>query len=182
MAKPFDASLKAMLEVWELSPDALLAGGLATLPLAPIGATVEGDLPRVVARMGERFDKPEAKRQAPELWAASSILMGLKYERALIERLITEVRGMAESVTIDIFKEWGAKELARKIILQQGTVRFGEPPDAVKQAIERTEELTRLVELATRLLQVDSWDELLAPPTAAKPKKPAAKPAPRRKK
>jgi hypothetical protein len=102
--------------------------------------------------------------------------MGLKYERALIERIIHGVRGMAESVTIDIFKEWGALERSRKTLLQLGTIRFGKPTDEVKHAIEAIDELDRFDALNAQLLSANGWDELLAPPEP-KPRK-----APRRKK
>ena len=167
-----------VIRVWELPPDVLLAGGFATLPLAPIGAVTEAELPGMIRRMGERLAEPAAVEAAPELWTASSILMGLKYEKALIQRLIQEVRGMAESVTIEIFEEWGALKRAKKTILQMGAVKFGTPPsDEVRQRIQGIDDLNRFDQLDIRLLQVNSWGELLAEPPPVKPAK-----VPRRKK
>jgi hypothetical protein len=167
-----------VIRVWELSPEPLLTGGLATLPLAPISAIGRTELPAVVRRMGERLAQPALASVAPELWTASSILMGLKYERALIQRLVHEVRGMAESVTIQIFEEWGALKRARKSILRMGAMKIGTPaPDEVKQRIEAIDDLNRFDELELRLFQVNSWDDLLAEPGPAKRAK-----APRRKK
>jgi hypothetical protein len=122
--------------------------------------------------MGERLATPEVAPVAPELWAASSILMGLKYEAALIERLISEVRGMAESVTIGIFERWGAVKRSKQTLLRLGTELFGEPSEEVKNTIEAISDIARFDELDGRLLKVESWDELLAAP-AAKPKKKA---------
>lgn len=164
-----------VIRVWALPPELLLAGGLATLPLAPIGAVTTDKLPRIIRRMGERLAAPTATDVAPELWTATMILMGLKFEKALIQKLIHEVRGMAESVTIDIFKEWGAMERSRKILLQQGAELFGPPTDEVKQQIQGVSDLDRFDELSLRLLKVKNWDELLAPPApppkAAKPRR-----------
>lgn len=87
---------------------------------------------------------------------------------------------MAESVTFNIWKRWGAVEHTKELILRQGTELFGEPTDAVREAIMRIEttELPRLDALSVRLLKVNSWDELLAGPApakkAAKRKKPKA--------
>jgi hypothetical protein len=161
-----------VIRVWELPPELLLTGGLATLPLAPLGAVTAGQLPGVVKRMGDRLADPVVAPQAPEVWAASSILMGLKYEEALIERLVSEVRGMAESVTIKIFERWGALKQAKETILDLGTIKFGPPSDAVREQVQGIAELARFTELNRRLLNVNSWDELLAPPPPkAKPRK-----------
>lgn len=82
---------------------------------------------------------------------------------------------MAESVTIKIFEEWGALKQAKQTILQLGTIRFGEPSEEVKRAVEGIDKLDRFDDLNIRLLKVGSWDELLAAP-APKPRK-----SPRRK-
>lgn len=166
-----------VIRVWELDPDAILGGGLATLPLAPLGAVGRDELPGVVKRMGERLAAPGLADIAPELWTASSILMGLRYDEALIERLVSEVRGMAESVTIKIFERWGALKQAKQTLLQQGTVLFGEPSDEVKQAVQAIDTLDRFDRLNVRLFEVESWADLLAAPPPPKPRK-----APRRKK
>lgn len=163
-----------VIRVWELPAEALLAGGLATLPLAPLGAVRRVDVPSLMRRMGERLKEPDAAEQASELWAASAILMGLKYEKVWIKRLIQEVRGMAESVTIDIFKEWGALEQSRKVILQLGTELFGPPTDEIRAQVQGIESLTRFDHLNIRLLKAKTWDELLAPP----PRRPRAKKKP----
>lgn len=156
-----------VIRVWELPPEPLLAGGLATLALAPLGRVTAAELPAVVRRMGERLTESAYSLRAPEVWTASSILMGLKYEEALIERLVSEVRGMAEFVTIKIFERWGAIKRAKETLIQMGTVKFGgEPSDAQREQILAIGELPRFDELNIRLLGVNSWDELLAPPPA----------------
>lgn len=74
---------------------------------------------------------------------------------------------MAESVTIKIFERWGALKQAKQSLIQQGTVKFGgEPSDAQREQILAIGDLSRFDELNIRLLRVNSWDELLAPPPA----------------
>jgi hypothetical protein len=54
------------------------------------------------------------------------------------------------------------REEARAILLRLGTRRFGEPPDQTRAALEGITEIERLEALSERLLDVESWDELLA--------------------
>jgi hypothetical protein len=52
--KPFDPTLKSMVEVgpmirvWQIPPAQLLAGGLGTVPLAPVSAVTERELPGII--------------------------------------------------------------------------------------------------------------------------------------
>src|SRR5207253_2343305 len=109
---------------------AWLLGGLGLVPLAPLGSVQKADLPSVVAQMKQRFDR-EAPSQAKELWFAAYILMGLRYERAMVQSLLRGVVNMKESVTYQaILEEGEAKgkaEEARKMLLLQGREQFGEP-------------------------------------------------------
>src|SRR5438270_5708657 len=135
-AEPFDAALRyRVLRVWEVPAAAWLSGGLGLVPLAPLGSVQKADLPAVVAQMKERFDR-EAPSQAKELWSAAYILMGLRYESALVQLLLRGVLNMKESTTYQAILEEGeaigvakgkaegeAKgkaEEARKMLLLQG--------------------------------------------------------------
>src|SRR5438105_5140841 len=137
--EPFDAALRyRILRGWEVPAAAWLSGGLGLVPLAPLGSVQKADLPAVVAQMKQRFDR-EAPRQAKELWFAAYILMGLRYESAIVQSLLRGVVNMKESTTYQaILKEGkaegkaigiaeGKAEEARKMLLLQGRDRFGEP-------------------------------------------------------
>ncbi len=77
---------------------------------------------------------------------------------------------MKESVTYQAIlaegeakgKAEGRAEEARRLILRQGTKRFGPPGASVEAAIVGIGSVERLELLAERLLEVESWDELLA--------------------
>ena len=45
-------------------------------------------LPAVIARMKRRLGRQVTPRRAAEVWSAAYILMGLRYEQALVQRLL----------------------------------------------------------------------------------------------
>jgi Domain of unknown function (DUF4351) len=53
-------------------------------------------------------------------------------------------------------------EGARHVLLRQGRAKFGEPDAATLAAIESLTDLGRIEQLGERLLQVNSWQELLS--------------------
>jgi predicted transposase YdaD len=88
-----------VVRTWERPADEILAGGLATLPLAPLAKVKENELPTVIHAMQERLDREATKNQAETLWTSTYLLMGLKYSDELIDRLLEGVQNMEESVT-----------------------------------------------------------------------------------
>jgi predicted transposase YdaD len=68
-----------LIRVWELQVETVLAGGLGTLPLAPIAAVDRPQLPDVYRRVAARLDREAQKTRADELWLATYILSGLRY-------------------------------------------------------------------------------------------------------
>jgi hypothetical protein len=167
--EPFEAALRyRVVRVWEVPAAAWLAGGLGLVPLAPLGAVRQADLPAVVAQMKRRFDR-EAPRLAAELWSATYILMGLRYQDALIQTLLRGVATMEESVTYQAIlrkgealgEAKGKAEEARRVLLLLGRTRFGEPSAEAVAALDALSDVGRLEELAVRLLRAGSWEELL---------------------
>ena len=55
----------------------------------------------------------------------------------------------------------GAAEQLRKVIRQLGEARFGKPTAAVRERLEDLTDLAELERLTDRLLQVETWSELL---------------------
>jgi predicted transposase YdaD len=165
--EPADVTLRyRVVRIWPVPPEHWLAGGLGVLPLAPLGAVREAELPAVLARMKERVDREATRSQATEFWSATYILMGVRYEQALIDRLLQGVLTMEESVTYQAILRKGeakgeAKE-ARRILLLLGREMFGEPQADVQAALDALSDVRRLEELAVRLRHVSGWQELLA--------------------
>ena len=57
---------------------------------------------------------------------------------------------------------WAAE--ARDILVRLGSKRFGPPDRRVRAALDRLDDRQRLERLTERLLEAESWDELLAIP------------------
>lgn len=56
----------------------------------------------------------------------------------------------------------GEAKSAREILLRLGRKRFGEPDEGLVQALEAITSAETLQDIAVRLLEVESWEELLA--------------------
>jgi predicted transposase YdaD len=170
---PYDVFRYQAIRAWELSPSALLAGGPGTLPLAPISAVTEGELTGIIDQMKRRL-----RHHARELWAATFILMGLRYSETVAQQLLRGVVSMEESVTYQAIlregrekgiqegRQEGAVAQARKLLLRLGQDSLG-PPDKRKRAvIESLNDPLQLEDLCLRLRDVSSWRELLEPLTS----------------
>jgi predicted transposase YdaD len=153
-----------VIRVWELPLEQLLAGGIGTLALAPICSIAEGEVRRVIRRMKQRLSGPRAPRRAADVWAATYVLLGLRYSDELAHALFEEVLGMEESATYRAIVRRGRAEEARHVLLLQGETKFGPADAPTRGAIEAMNDLPGLEALAVRLLSADSWQELLAPP------------------
>ena len=166
LGEPFDVALRyRVVRVWQVAAERWLAGGLGLVPLAPLGDVRPQDLPDVIARMKRRLEREVPSRRAADLWSAAFILMGMRYERAFVQRLLQGVLTMKESVTYQAIIEEGeakGKALeARKMIVLQGGSKFGKPSAEVEAALNALSDVRKLEKLGVRLLRVSSWEELL---------------------
>jgi predicted transposase YdaD len=154
-----------VLRIWQLSPQPLLTSGLSLLPLAPISAVTEADLPSIMERMGKRLAARRARRQAATIWAASYVLLGLRYSSSLAEQLFRGVLTMKESTTyraiLEEGREEGAVAEAKRVLRLLGDDALGAPDDRSASAIERLDDLATLESLLKRLRTVENWKELL---------------------
>jgi predicted transposase YdaD len=164
-----------VVRVWELAPGPLLAGGLGTLPLATVSAVTEAELPGIIERMQRRLSGRRARRQAQRIWAASYILLGLRYSPGLAAQLFRGVVTMKESSTYQAILEEGrgegAMHEARKLLRLVGDDAFGPPDARTAAAIDRIHDLSRLEELCKRARAATNWQELLG----ERPSRPAGR-------
>lgn len=153
-----------VLRVWERPAAEFLRGPLGLLPLAPIADVREAELPAVVGAMKARLEPDEA--QAARLWAATYLLMGLRYDRALATILLSGVRQMEQSTTYQAIIERGAAQgalaEARSLLLLLGEDKFGAPGPDVTAAVGAISDKSRLERLARRVSTAATWDDLLA--------------------
>jgi predicted transposase YdaD len=162
-----------VIRLWELPADELLHGPLGTLPLAALTDDAVPALPSVVGQIDDRL-RHEADPQAGTgtLRTALYVLLGLRYDQGVIERLFQGVQEMEESVTYQAIIEKGrllgeAKgriQEARRIVRLQGQRRFGTPDSAVEAALNAITDLERLERLAEKLPTATDWTDLLATP------------------
>ena len=159
-----------VVRVWELPVQSLLEGGLSTLPLAPISGVDKKDLPHVIERMRGRLRKKGALGH--ELWAATYVLMGLRYERELINHLLRGVITMEESTTYQAIVEegiakglqQGAIQALQRVLLRMGADYLGVPGAQVKAAVEAVASPERLEELVRHAPKASNWEDLLGLP------------------
>ena len=170
------------MRIWEQPFAEVLAAGLPVLPLVPVADVEPAKVPEVLMAISERLVRETSPEQAATLWAATKVLMGLRYPKEQVEgfmrgasAMILGIRGIEESTVYqDIFAKGeaegeakgrleGAIEGARKTLLRQGRKKLGRPSEAVESQITALGDLDRLNELLDRILGVSTWDELLAP-------------------
>ncbi len=166
-----------VVRAWEKPVEEILQGGLATLPLAPISMVSVQELPGVIQRMEERLSWEAEPGVAEDLWTATYLLMGLLYPRDFVSRLLQGVRNMRESSTYQAILNEGeaigearGKSIgevagriaeARKTILTLGRKRFGELPANLQTSLDAVSDVDALDEIIDRILDVESWDELI---------------------
>jgi predicted transposase YdaD len=171
--KPYMTFTYHVCRAWQLPVEKLLRGGPGTLPLAPISAVAERDLPDIIKEMDARLQRRRLRSLAPKLWAATYILMGMRYAPELIDVLFRRITSMKESSTYQaILREGmnegraqgmaeGAVAELKKVILLQGTNRFGDPGTQSRAELEKIDDLERLEQMSLYLLQAAGWNELL---------------------
>jgi hypothetical protein len=103
--------------------------------------------------------------------------MGLRYEEEQVDAIIEGVSAMLygiegleeSSVYQGILRRGRAEgeaagrvQEARQSLLRQGRKKFGPPDERVEDTVAMISDLDRLHDLADRIFDVSSWEELLA--------------------
>lgn len=156
-----------VVRLWKEAPETYLNGSIALVPLAPLTAVNEPELPGLIRRMGDRINR-ESPFRAAKLWAASYVLMGLRFSDDLIDGLLGGVRNMKESTTYQKILREGREEgriaEARRFLVLLGTKRFGEPDAACATALEAIQSAERLEAMGQRIVSepaLGTWEDLL---------------------
>lgn len=157
-----------VVRVWQVPPERLLAR-LSTLPLAPISAVTEAEVPGIIEQMAARLGRRDARARAGDLWTAAYILMGARYSRDEVRALLRGVRHMSESPTWRaIFEEGAEKGVAagvltglRRAILLVGEPRWGAASSRVRKRLERITDSGRLEKMLARIETAPDWSALL---------------------
>lgn len=169
-----------VIRVWKEPLATFLTGSIATLPLAPLADVPVEQIDSVVLVMEQRLKEAGTDPvSANEMWAATYILMGMRYPEEVTSQLLAKVSHMRESTTYQAIlaegetkgrvegrvegRAEGGVEVMHKVLLRLGTHRFGPAPDNIRIAIEAITDLERLESLTEKVLDVSSWDDLLDP-------------------
>jgi hypothetical protein len=157
-----------VIRVWELPPQRLLSGGIGTLPLAPISAVTEAQLPAVIEAVARRIEREAAPQEVPELWTCTRILMGIRWPRQVIHQVLKGARQMKDSVVYQEILEEGMEKgrvaEARLYLLRRGAKKLGIPDASVHSRLDMVSDASTLEELTDRVLDGSfaTWAELLA--------------------
>ncbi len=106
-----------VIRIWLQPPARLLEGGLPVIPLAPVSDVDPDQLAGVVKAVAERLRREAGPELRMTLWAATQILMGLKYPKEKVSELTKEITTMVlgiqgieeSSVYQDIFAKGEAR-------------------------------------------------------------------------
>ncbi len=138
-----------VVRVWERPASDFLNGPLGLLPLAPLADVNAADLPAVVTGIRARLGVEVARPLAAKLWSAAYVLMGLKYNEALIDSVLSGVMQMEESVTYQAILrrgmqdgiqqgiQQGSAQEALKVLFRQGRKKFGCAVRGARGCVER---------------------------------------------
>jgi len=123
-------------------------------------------VPDVLLRLNERTARDTDPTTTSRLFAAVSILLKLRYGMDTTNDLLDRIPGIRE---LDIFKRFadeghakGRREEAVRSLGLMGRKKFGPPTAAHEAALAAVTDITQLEVLQMKLLDVNTWDELLA--------------------
>jgi predicted transposase YdaD len=161
-----------VVRAWTLPVEDVLAGGLGTLPLAPLADVAQDRLPTLLRRMDDRFRAEAAAREVNDFWTATYVLAALRYRAEVLRMIESLRRAMRDSWAYqEIVEEGrveglaaGRAEGARLTLLRIGTRRLGRPSAATVAALEATSDVEHIERMAERVLDAATWDEVLATP------------------
>jgi hypothetical protein len=110
-----------VVRIWQRPVAEVLAAGLPVLPLAPVSDVGPEELPQVLLAISERLRHETGPEQAATIWAATRVLMGLRFSKEQVDgftkgvaAMILGIRGIEESsVYQDIFAKGEAKGRAQ---------------------------------------------------------------------
>jgi flagellar biosynthesis/type III secretory pathway protein FliH len=140
--------------------------------------------------MDERIEREADPADKADIWAATFLLMGLIYPDGLANTLLQGKSFMRESSTYQAIlregkaegiaegkaegiaegkaegiaegKAEGIAEEAKRLLRRLGRKHFGPPSAALEAWIDAITDVEKLEELSERVLDVSSWDDLIA--------------------
>ena len=163
-----------VIRLWERPVDELLEGGLGIAPLAPLAAVEPAEIPAIIQRLTERFSREADPAGMADLWAATQLLLGLRYDDDQIRGWVRTMSWMRESSMYEAIVGRREREVqegrlseARRLVLAVGTDKLGAPDAATVNALDAIDDVERLERMIRRILWASSWREYLGPESVA---------------
>jgi hypothetical protein len=128
-----------------------------------VSDVAESRVPDVIRRMKERLSQERRRQRVGDLWAATYVLLGLRYSEPFADLLFQEVLGMEDSVTYQAIIRKGRLSEARHFLFRLAEKRFGPADEDSAAVVNAIAEVERLEELGERVHEVGGWQELLNP-------------------
>jgi hypothetical protein len=158
-----------VVRIWERRSNDFLAGDLGMVPLAvlaglPPGIDSETALAGIIQQVVERLQREAAPEQLRRLLTASFVLTGLRIPRERARHLFQGVQAMRDSDTFMSIIDEGRLEEVKKVVLRLGQKKLGVADETVRAFVAGNEDVDHLEFLLERILDVKSWQELLATP------------------
>jgi predicted transposase YdaD len=151
-----------VMRLWEQPVEGLLTGGLGLLPLAPLANVPAVQVEGIIHRMEQRIGAESAPAEAADLWTATLVLLGLSYSAEFAAHVLRGVSAMKESVTYQAILAEGKIELARDLLIDMASDRFGPPDPATRATVGAIASLDDLRGLIKRVSAAAGWGDLLA--------------------
>ena len=170
-------------KVWERPISHWLNGGPGLAPLALLTDEAESGLDTAVDRIRQSLQRQGAgENLTSEVFGSSFILGGLRYEQErlldafgrfcmlleesttyqyLIKKGMDKGRDEGRDEGFQSGREIGLHAL-RKIVVNNGTRRFGIPSPEKIASLQKIDDINRLELLAERIFEAQNWDDLLA--------------------
>ena len=99
-----------LVRAWQWDTEAILAGGMGLLPLAPLSARELDQIPIIVERLKERVDPAAVTAEISELWTSAAVMARVGFPWELIKHCFGGITAMEESSTIQAFIEEGPRK------------------------------------------------------------------------
>ena len=152
-----------LVRAYALAPADVLAGGVGTLPLLGLSTATRGELPDLLRTARRRMDAEVPPADAADLWAATDILLGVRYSDPVAAAITGAASTMRESSVyqriLNEGRNEGRNEGERRLLLRLATAKFGPATDAVVARLQAIADPDELDRLGVRLLDVTTWND-----------------------
>ena len=150
-----------VVRLWEMPVGPFLEGPLAILPLAPLADHTGIGLTAVANEIGRRLHNEGDFANGDRIVTMISIMMKLRYDAMTTEEFIRSIPDVEEYPGFKMFLVRGQNREAKTLLLRVGRKKFGPLTLTQESAINEIFDLARLEALCEKLLDVNTWDDLL---------------------